>query len=128
MASRKFGISKQTLHTWRKEREGSTEKAGPGTQKPVHEKARNDQQVIDSLIEKKRYRKDLVTIVSEPRRTFPFDELLSHGGMARSTYYYQLGLLKQQDKYHELEQQIRAIRRSPNGLYGYRRMHLEHPR
>ena len=54
MASKKFGISKQTLHTWRKEHKANTEMADPETHKPVHERAKDDQKVIDSLIEENR--------------------------------------------------------------------------
>ncbi|MFA6845537.1 MAG: IS3 family transposase [Sphaerochaetaceae bacterium] len=43
----------------------------------------------------------------------------------RSTHYYQLDLPEQEDKYYGLKEQIIAIHKGHNELYGYRRMHLE---
>ncbi|CAM3845173.1 Integrase catalytic domain-containing protein [Polynucleobacter arcticus] len=45
--------------------------------------------------------------------------------MARSVYYYQVGLSKQTDPYLAVKTQISAIYHRHKGRYGYRRVHLE---
>ncbi len=45
--------------------------------------------------------------------------------MARSVYYYQVGLSKQADPHLAVKTQIQAIYHRHKGRYGYRRVHLE---
>lgn len=45
--------------------------------------------------------------------------------MARSTFYYHLGKLRDTDKHGPVKQEIRQIYRLHKGRYGYRRIHLE---
>jgi transposase InsO family protein len=45
--------------------------------------------------------------------------------MARSVYYYQVGLSKQADPHLAVKTQIQAIYHRHKGCYGYRRVHLE---
>lgn len=45
--------------------------------------------------------------------------------MARSVYYYQVGLSQQTDPYLAVKAQISAIYHRHKGRYGYRRVHLE---
>ncbi|MBU3590810.1 transposase, partial [Polynucleobacter sp. 78F-HAINBA] len=45
--------------------------------------------------------------------------------MARSVYYYQLGLSKQADPHLATKTQIQVIYQRHKGRYGYRRVHLE---
>lgn len=44
--------------------------------------------------------------------------------MARSTYFYHEKLLKLEDKYSDLKQQIKVIYHEHKGRYGYRRITL----
>ena len=46
-------------------------------------------------------------------------------GLSKSTYYYQLSVLRKEDPYKVLKEHISAIHLRHNGLYGYRRIHLE---
>jgi hypothetical protein len=43
-------------------------------------------------------------------------------GTARSTFYYQQGLLRQEDKYGKLKETIKAVFERHKGRYGYRRV------
>ncbi|VDC41728.1 hypothetical protein FMV2238Y02_01880 [Streptococcus canis] len=45
--------------------------------------------------------------------------------LSRSTYYYQVKHLSQEDKNKELKEAIQAIYAEHKGRYGYRRIHLE---
>jgi transposase InsO family protein len=51
--------------------------------------------------------------------------ILAVAKMARSVYYYQVGLSKQTDPYLAVKAQISAIYHRHKGRYGYRRVHLE---
>ena len=51
--------------------------------------------------------------------------ILAVAKMARSVYYYQVGLSKQTDPYLAVKVQISAIYHRHKGRYGYRRVHLE---
>ena len=46
-------------------------------------------------------------------------------GMARSVYYYQLGVSSKVDRHGETKAQIKTIVHAHQGRYGYRRVHLE---
>jgi len=46
-------------------------------------------------------------------------------GMARSVYYYQLGVSSKVDRHGETKAQIKTIFHAHQGRYGYRRVHLE---
>lgn len=50
------------------------------------------------------------------------DGLLKLAQLPRSTFYYQQGLLSEQDKYEQLKQAIRTIFARHKGRYGYRRI------
>lgn len=58
-------------------------------------------------------------------RGFRLDLLLEIAKMARSTYYYQVKQLEQDDKDKEIKIEIQAIYDEHRGNYGYRRIHLE---
>ena len=51
--------------------------------------------------------------------------ILAVANMARSVYYYQLGLSKQADPHLATKTQIQVIYQRHQGRYGYRRVHLE---
>ena len=51
--------------------------------------------------------------------------ILAVANMARSVYYYQLGLSKQADPHLATKTQIQVIYHRHQGRYGYRRVHLE---
>ena len=56
---------------------------------------------------------------------FRLDILLKIIKLARSTYYYQLKQLKQEDKNHDIKNEIQTIYTEHKGNYGYRRITLE---
>ena len=51
--------------------------------------------------------------------------MLKYAEITRSTFYYQLNILKQPDKYKEIKEEITAIYHENKGRYGYRRITLE---
>ena len=56
---------------------------------------------------------------------FPLDILLKIIKLARSTYYYHLKQLNQEDKNHAIKNEIETIYTEHKGNYGYRRITLE---
>ena len=58
----------------------------------------------------------------ELRPQFPLASLLRVAGLARSTFYYQQGVLQAVDKYAAVKDQIKAIYEQHKGRYGYRRI------
>jgi putative transposase len=60
--------------------------------------------------------------VIELRHQFPFASLLRAAGLARSTFYYQQGVMQTVDKYADVKGQIKAIYEQHKGRYGYRRI------
>ncbi len=58
----------------------------------------------------------------ELRHQFPLASLLRAAGLARSTFYYQRGVLQTGDKYADVKCQIKAIYEQHKGRYGYRRI------
>ena len=56
---------------------------------------------------------------------FRLDILLKIIKLARSTYYYHLKQLKQEDKNHDIKNEIQTIYTEHKGNYGYRRITLE---
>ena len=56
---------------------------------------------------------------------FPLDILLKIIKLARSTYYYHLKQLNQEDKNHAVKNEIQVIFNDHKGNYGYRRITLE---
>ena len=56
---------------------------------------------------------------------FPLDILLNIIKLARSTYYYHLKQLDQNDKDYDIKAEIQAIFTEHKGNYGYRRITLE---
>ena len=56
---------------------------------------------------------------------FSLDMLLKIIKLARSTYYYHLKQLDQNDKDYDIKAEIQAIFTEHKGNYGYRRMTLE---
>ena len=56
---------------------------------------------------------------------FPLDILLKIIKLARSTYYYHLKQLNQEDKNQAVKTEIEAIYTEHKGNYGYRRITLE---
>jgi putative transposase len=60
--------------------------------------------------------------VHELRQQYPTAGLLELAQLSRSTFYYQLGLRYQDDKYGKLKATIKAIFERHKGRYGYRRI------
>jgi putative transposase len=60
--------------------------------------------------------------VQELRQQYPIDGLLKIVGLARSTFYYQLGVLQAGDKHKQLKDTIKAVFERHKGRYGYRRV------
>ena len=60
--------------------------------------------------------------MQELGQQYPIDSLLKLAGLARSTYYYQVGVLKAGDKDAELKAMIKAEFERHKGRYGYRRI------
>lgn len=60
--------------------------------------------------------------MQELRQQYPIADLLKVARLPRSTFYYQQGLLKQEDKYGQLKEAIKAIFERHKGRYGYRRI------
>ena len=58
----------------------------------------------------------------ELRQQYPIAGLLKLAQLPRSTFYYQLGLLQQGDKYGALKDSIKTIFERHKGRYGYRRI------
>ena len=56
---------------------------------------------------------------------FPLDILLKIIKLARSTYYYHLKQLNQEDKNQAVKNEIETIYNEHKGNYGYRRVTLE---
>ena len=56
---------------------------------------------------------------------FALEILLKIIKLARSTYYYHLKQLDQNDKDDDVKAEIQAIFTEHKGNYGYRRIHLE---
>ena len=64
-------------------------------------------------------------VVTGLRQKYNLTSLLKLAKMPRSTYYYWLKVLKKEDKYKKLKEEIRAIFDENKGRYGYRRITLE---
>lgn len=60
--------------------------------------------------------------MQELRQQHPISGLLKLAQLPRSTFYYQLGLLRRDDKYSELKDAIKATFERHKGRYGYRRI------
>jgi len=60
--------------------------------------------------------------VQELRQEYSLNGLLAVSGLARSSFYYQLKLLRLTDKYASLKARIRRIFAQHRGRYGYRRI------
>ena len=60
--------------------------------------------------------------MQELRQEYPLKGLLTVSGLARSSFYYQLKLLRLTDKYASLKARICAIFAQHRGRYGYRRI------
>jgi putative transposase len=60
--------------------------------------------------------------VQELRQEYPLKGLLAVSGLARSSFYYQLKLLRLTDKYASLKARICTIFAQHRGRYGYRRI------
>jgi putative transposase len=60
--------------------------------------------------------------VHELRQQYPIVGLLKLIGLARSTYYFQLGVQKAGDKHEQLKAMIKAEYERHKGRYGYRRI------
>jgi putative transposase len=60
--------------------------------------------------------------VQELRQQFSFSGLLKLVGLARSTFYYQLGVLQGGDKDEQLKAAIKTVFEHHKGRYGYRRV------
>ncbi len=56
------------------------------------------------------------------RQQHPVAALLRAAGLARSTFYYQLGALRGGDRHIDLKAKIRAVFERHKGRYGYRRV------
>lgn len=60
--------------------------------------------------------------MQELRQEYSLNGLLAVSGLARSSFYYQLRLLRLTDKYASLKARIRRIFAQHRGRYGYRRI------
>lgn len=60
--------------------------------------------------------------MQELRQQYPIASLLKLAQLARSTFYYQRGLLRQEDKYGKLKETIKLVFERHKGRYGYRRI------
>lgn len=60
--------------------------------------------------------------MQELRQEYPLNGLLAVSGLARSSFYHQLKLLRLTDKYASLKARIRRIFAQHRGRYGYRRI------
>jgi putative transposase len=60
--------------------------------------------------------------VQELRQQYSFAHLLKKAGLARSTFYYQLDVLRAGDKHKQLKDTIKAVFERHKGRYGYRRV------
>ena len=60
--------------------------------------------------------------MQELRPQYPIASLLKLAKLPRSTFYYQQGLLRQDDKYGKLKAMIKVIFERHKGRYGYRRI------
>lgn len=60
--------------------------------------------------------------MQELRQQYSLDGLLKLASLARSTFYYQLGVRKSGDKHSELKTMIKAVFERHKGRYGYRRV------
>ncbi|ABX14857.1 hypothetical protein Bmul_1167 [Burkholderia multivorans ATCC 17616] len=61
----------------------------------------------------------------ELRQHHPVAALLKVAGLARSTFYYQLGTLNADDRHADLKAKIRTVFEHHKGRYGYRRVTAE---
>ncbi|WP_155638420.1 IS3 family transposase [Burkholderia cepacia] len=66
--------------------------------------------------------KEKTQIVRELRQHHPVAALLKVAGLARSTFYYQLGTLNADDRHADLKAKIRTVFEHHKGRYGYRRV------
>ena len=64
-------------------------------------------------------------MIFELRQKYELIKLLNLAGIARSTYYYYLKKLIQEDKYAEIKAEIQLLFQQHKGNYGYRRITLE---
>ncbi|MCH3916767.1 MAG: IS3 family transposase [Spirochaetia bacterium] len=64
-------------------------------------------------------------IVTELRPLYRLADLLRLTGLSPSTYYYDLACQDRPDRDRVLKDEIKAIYHENNGLYGYRRIHLQ---
>ncbi len=60
--------------------------------------------------------------MSALRTRHPLAALLKVAGLARSTFYYQLGVLEAGERHAVLKEKIRAVYEHHEGRYGYRRI------
>lgn len=60
--------------------------------------------------------------MQELRQQYPLAGLLKLAQLARSTFYYQLGVIRGGDKHQQLREQIRTVFNRHKGRYGYRRV------
>ena len=60
--------------------------------------------------------------MQELRQQYPIVDLLKLAKLPRSTFYYQLEVLKAEDKYAQVKAKIRTIYNRHKGRYGYRRI------
>lgn len=60
--------------------------------------------------------------MQELRQQFPINGLLKLANLPRSTFYYQLEVLRAEDKYAHVKSKIRTIFNLHKGRYGYRRV------
>lgn len=60
--------------------------------------------------------------MQELRQQYPIAGLLKLAGLARSTFYYQLGVVQADDKYEPLKATIKSVFERHKGRYGYRRV------
>ena len=64
-------------------------------------------------------------MIWELRHEFKLSLLLEIAELPRSTYYYYIKHMKDEDKYSEIKKQITDIFRENKGRYGYRRITME---
>lgn len=64
-------------------------------------------------------------IIDELRRKYRLQDILAFDGMPRSTFYYQLKHLNDEDKHAEEKEVIIQIFKENKGRYGCRRITME---
>ena len=69
--------------------------------------------------------REKAVVIDAMKDKYPLSQLLKFLRIAKSSYYYQENVMKQPDKYYELQIKIKEIFKECRNCYGYRRIHEE---